>query len=238
MLYHEPDLGDFVGATLEPLLANVRQLLTLGSPFARLAAVTFLADLARVSQRARPVILLVRSFATLSKSVTILLICIGSHAPELLQTDEGLNKLCLLAYYSINGRASSVLLASQIYYRRHAFESGLFLVFTYLFCTDHEVDLLQEEVFGPVSFAFKEATTSAVRFAKGKLGAEKGDVVDAVFMARALTIILGDGTKTSKMLDVQTTVKNLVYLQKHSSPEDAEIFAAVLYQMQQGAALT
>ena len=59
MLYHEPDLGDFVGANLEPLLANVRQLLTLGSGFARLAAVTVLADLARVSQRVRPIILLV-----------------------------------------------------------------------------------------------------------------------------------------------------------------------------------
>ena len=89
-------------------------------------------------------------------------------------------------------------------------------------------------MFGPVSSAFKIATTNAVRFAKGKSGAEKEDVLDAVFMARALTIILGDGTKTSKMDDVQTVVKNLVYLQKHSAQEEADIFAAVLYQMHQG----
>ncbi len=61
MLYHEPDLGDFVEANLEPLLANVRQLLTLGSALARLAGITMLADLARLSQRARPVILQVNS---------------------------------------------------------------------------------------------------------------------------------------------------------------------------------
>ena len=93
---------------------------------------------------------------------------------------------------------------------------------------------MQEEVFGPMSSAFKIATTNAVRFAKGKPGAEKEDVLDAVFMARALTVILGDGIKTSKMDDVQTIVKNLVYLQKHSSQNEAEIFAAVLYQMLQG----
>ena len=96
---------------------------------------------------------------------------------------------------------------------------------------------MQEETFGSVSSAFKIATTSAVRFAKGKLGAEKGDVLDAIAMPRALIVILGDSTKTSKMDDVQTTVKNLVYLQKHSSPEEAEIFAAALYQMQQGGSL-
>lgn len=93
---------------------------------------------------------------------------------------------------------------------------------------------MQEDTFGPVSSAFKAATTSALRFAKGKLGAEKSDILDAVAMARALIVILGDGTRTGKADDIQTTVKNLVSLQKHSSPEEAEIFAAVLYQMQQG----
>ena len=96
---------------------------------------------------------------------------------------------------------------------------------------------MQEETFGSVSSAFKTATTGAVRFAKGKLGAEKRDVLDAIAMARALIVILRDSTKTSKMDDVQTTVKNLVYLQKHSSPEEAEIFAAALYRMQQGGSL-
>ena len=93
---------------------------------------------------------------------------------------------------------------------------------------------LQEEVFGPVSMCMKLALADAVKCVKGKASAERGSVADAVCMAKALVVILGNRSRASKMEDAAATIKSLLYLQKHAQPADAEIFLMALCRIQQG----
>lgn len=60
VLLHEPLPSRFVEENLSALLDSLRQLMLIGSPYARLAAIAVIADLARASDRARELILLVR----------------------------------------------------------------------------------------------------------------------------------------------------------------------------------
>lgn len=81
---------------------------------------------------------------------------------------------------------------------------------------------------------FRLAISNAVKSVKGKGSVEPGSMADAISMSKALVVILGSGKKSSKMDEVQTTVKNLVYLQKNAASADAEIFSIVLSRLQQG----
>lgn len=57
MMYHEPGVNVFIEENLSAYLTNLRQLLLSGGGFGCLAAVAVLADLTRLSQRVRSIIL-------------------------------------------------------------------------------------------------------------------------------------------------------------------------------------
>ena len=59
LLSHETQSAIFVEDNIQALLVNLRRLMTMGSPFARTIAVAVIADLARASDRARELILMV-----------------------------------------------------------------------------------------------------------------------------------------------------------------------------------
>lgn len=94
--------------------------------------------------------------------------------------------------------------------------------------------LLQEETFLPLSAALRACISRASNLLKGKPGVDDEAFSDALTMAKAFLVILGDSSQPCRLEDPSKTAKALTTLQKLSPAKDAEVFAAVYHQLQQG----